>query len=293
LNGGRKFLEIPKKYLETLQHLGLTVCQAKIYLITIQNGTTNAKRISEATKIAQPYVYKVIAELENKGLIERMIDKNLVVEAVPLQVGLSSLVRRKKKENLKITREAQKLFQDFKECENKTKVQDYPHQFIWISKKDPYLRKRHEEIDNAKASIDFVTSWKRFPLTLYTFGEDAEKALQRKVRIRVVTEKPPRNFSLPQLAEKLKEYPNYSLRYVPNSPLAVMGIFDGKRIILDTSSSAGLAECPALWSNNLSLLAAMQDYYEILWITAQEKPKYAIDNEQNDYGVKKLKTATQ
>ena len=34
----------------------------------------------------------------------------------------------------------------------------------------------------------------------------------------------------------------------------------------------------ALWSSNQSLLLAMQDYFDILWITAIEEPNYWLDD---------------
>ena len=273
-------MEIPEKYLKTLVSLGLTICQAKVYLAAIQNGATTAKEISEITKIARPYAYTVIAALERSGLIEKTIGKHSEIQAIPLKVGISYLVQRKKQETLRLTEKAQKIFRDFKKYNKKNTIQDYTSQFIWLSEREPYIRKRHEEIDNAKKSIDFVTSWKRFPLTAFTFGETAEKALKRKVKMRVVMEKPPEEHSLPKVIEKLKEYRNYILKYSPSPPSAVIAIFDRKRIIFDASSSAGLAECPALWSNNPSFLAAMQDYYEILWLTALEEPQYRITADQ-------------
>ncbi|UCC58393.1 MAG: hypothetical protein JSW14_00215 [Candidatus Bathyarchaeum sp.] len=261
-------MEVPEKHLETLVHLGLTSCQAKVYLATIKNGITSAKKISEVTKIARPYVYRVITGLEKLGLIEKSIDKHSVIKAIPLEVGISFLVKCKKQETLSITKKAERLIRDFKKNANERIDQDYAPQFIWLSKKEPYIRKRREEIYNAQTSIDFVTSWKRLPLTAYTFGENAEEALKRKVKIRVIMEKPPKEHSLPMTIQKFKDYPNYDLRYSPNPPLAVIGIFDRKRIIFDAASSAGLAECPALWSNNTSLLAAMLDYFENSWIRA-------------------------
>ena len=258
----------------------MTTCQAKVYLASIQTGTTTPKTISEFTRIPRPYIYGVVGELEKLGLIERRISKKLAIEAVPLKIGISYLVQRKKQKIRNIIRGAEKLLRDFKEYKNQIKVQDYTSQFIWLSEREPYMRKRREEIDNSKKSINFVTSWKRIPLTAFTFGETAEKALKRKVKIRVVMEIPPKKCSLPKIIEKLEEYPNYDLRYIPNPPKAVIGVFDEKRIIIDASSSAGLAECPALWSNNPSFLAAMQDYFEILWVTSLKEEQYDFNGEQ-------------
>lgn len=280
---GVTFLEVPEKHIETLVHLGLTTCQAKIYLAAIQNGKTKAKEICEVTKIARPYIYNVIRGLEKLGLIEKTVGKHSEIKAIPLKVGISFLVQRKKQETLRLTERAKKMLHDFKKYDNKTTVNEYTSQFIWLSKKEPYIRKRRKEINSAKKSIDFVTSWERFPLTAFTFAENAEKALKRNVRMRVVMERPPKHRSLPRVIEKLKGYPNYTLRYSHNPPSAVIAIFDKIRIIFDASSTAGLAECPALWSNNPSLLAAMKDYYETLWIRALEEPRYTISEQSCSY----------
>jgi hypothetical protein len=98
--------------------------------------------------------------------------------------------------------------------------------------------------------------------------------------MRVIIEKPPKECSLPKVIEKLKEYPNFNLRYCPDLPKAVIGIFDGKKIIFDTRSSGGLGECPALWSKNRCIVAAMHDYYEILWRKSLKEPQYHINEEQ-------------
>lgn len=261
--------------------IGLTICQAKVYLAAIQNGKTKAKEISTVTKIARPYVYRVITQLERLGLIEKTIGKSSEINPIPLQVGISFLTQRKKQDTLRITRRAQKMLQHFKKYDAKTTVKDYTSQFIWLCEKEPYLRKRSQEIDNAQKSIDFITSWKRLPLAAFTFGKNAEKALRRRVRMRVIMERPSKELPLPEVINKLKKYPNYTLRYSPNPPSTLLAIFDKKRIILDVSSSAGLAECPALWSNNPSLLALMEDYYENLWITALEEPQFKINTEQS------------
>lgn len=261
--------------------MGLTISQAKVYLAAIQNGKTKAKEISKVTKIARPYVYVVVTELERLGLIENTIGKKSEINAIPLRAGISFLIQRKKQDTLRITERAQEMLQYYKNYDNKTTVKDYTSQFIWLCQREPYIRKRREEIDNAQKSIDFVTSWKRLPLTAFIFGENAEKALKRRVEIRVIMERPPEELPLPEVINKFKEYPNYNLRFSPNPPSTVIAIFDKKRIILDVSSSAGLAECPALWSNNPSLLALMEDYYENLWITALEEPQCKINTEQS------------
>jgi sugar-specific transcriptional regulator TrmB len=251
--------------------LGLTSNQIRVYFALFRFGLSTAKTISQNSGIARSDVYRVVAKLENLGLVERMISVPCKFRAVSIHDAFSILMEHRKQETKTITRKAQKLLRGFKNYENENTVQDYRPQFVWIAEKGPYIRKRREEIDNAQTSVDFVTSWKRLPLTAYTFGEKAEEALRRGVKMRVVMEKPPQSSSLPRIIKKLGEYPNYNLRFILDPPLAVIGIFDRKRVILDCSSSVGLAECPALWSTNPSYLAVMQNYFEKLWMQASSQ----------------------
>ena len=264
-------LKVPEEYFETLENLGLTYCQAKVYLATVQNGTTTAKKISETTHIARPHIYQIIDKLEKLGLIEKTMGKPALIKAIPLQVAISFLVNRKRQETQYNTKRAQKIIHYFKNNENKSRVNNYKTEFVWLSKNKPYLKKRLEEIDNAKTCIDFVSSWKRFPLTVYTFSENAKSALERNVKIRVILEKPPNDHTSPNIVQELEKYPNYQLKYILDPPPAIIAIFDKKRTIIDTSSSVGLAEAPALWTGNPCFLSILSDYFEIMWITAIEK----------------------
>ena len=125
-------------------------------------------------------------------------------------------------------------------------------------------------------------SWKRFPLTIRTFRENAKKALERKVKIRVILEKPKDMNELPEEIYDFKKFPNYQLRYIIDPPKAIVVIFDKKKSIIKTTTSEGLAEDPALWTNNPCLLSILYDYFEIMWITAMEHLPEQISQEHPD-----------
>jgi hypothetical protein len=61
-------------------------------------------------------------------------------------------------------------------------------------------------------------------------------------------------------------------------PNTILSIYDNKEILIVLNPEKDLSESPALWSSNSSIVAAMQDYFDILWITAMEKPEYNFDN---------------
>ena len=230
----------------------------------IKTKIISAKKISEITSIARPHVYNAIEGLEKKGLLERAIDKEAKIRTIPLDEGIKILIRHKERNDLELDKRIKRLIDEFKQ-KDETDSEEPKRQFVWISDRNPYIEKRLKEINNTLTSIDFITTWKRFPRTMFTFCDVAEKALKRNVDIRVILEKIPEDKSLPDDCDRLLKFPNYSLKFICKSPLAVLAIFDRKKLIIDTSSKTNLAEVPALWTDNPNLLLLATNYFESLW----------------------------
>ena len=260
-----------EEHVQILVHLGLTFCQAKVYLALLQSGSSLAKTISNDANIARPDIYRVIHGLVRVGLVEKSMDKPVNFKAIPLQPAISHLLNLRKQETSTIITDSQNLLQEFSESNNKIIHNENMPQFILLPEKEASTRKRQEEIEYAQKSIDFITSWKRFTSWAHKFGEVGKKALERNVRMRVVLEKPPKGISLPEIIQEFMRYPSYEIRFIIDPPPAIIGIFDRTRILIDTSATVGLTEAPTLWSNNSVLLSIVQDFFEIMWVTAMDE----------------------
>ena len=173
---------------------------------------------------------------------------------------------------------AEKMMEDYRPKTNKEMVHEIKPHFVLLSGKKASIIKRQSEIESAKSCIDFITSWKRFPRTIDTFGDDGIQVLKRGVKMRVILEKPIDMNQIPEIVNEIKKFPNYELRYILDQPSAIIGIFDEERVIIKTSASVGLAEQPSLWSDNQCLVSVIQDHFEMMWITALEKiPEKIVD----------------
>jgi hypothetical protein len=51
-----------------------------------------------------------------------------------------------------------------------------------------------------------------------------------------------------------------------------MSMHDRKEAWVSTCTEPVLEECPTLWTNNVCLLSILQDYFEIMWLTAMKEP---------------------
>ena len=88
-----------------LSNFGLTVNQAKVYLSIVQHGRTNVRQISKETQLHRQDIYKLLPKLEKMGLITKTIDQPFMIEAIPIEKGLDSLVwKEKAKANERISR---------------------------------------------------------------------------------------------------------------------------------------------------------------------------------------------
>ena len=91
-------------------------------------------------------------------------------------------------------------------------------------------------------------------------------------------EEPPKNRGSKLILDFSAKTRFCQVRFVPFPPNTVIGIYDKKEIFIVLNPKEDLAKSPALLSRNSSILAAMQDYFEILWITAMETPHFKTDD---------------
>ncbi|PVX26841.1 MAG: hypothetical protein CW716_05175, partial [Candidatus Bathyarchaeum sp.] len=66
-------MEIREEDIETLTWLGLTERQAKVYLALLQIGSSSAEAISKLSTVHRQEVYRLVARLQEMGLVETNI----------------------------------------------------------------------------------------------------------------------------------------------------------------------------------------------------------------------------
>jgi len=265
------------KGVEVLQGLGLTLCQAKIYLALCRFGCLDAKTISKDTHIARQDVYRVIADLEKSRLVEKVINRPTKFRAIPLKKGISFLLKQKHKELSIITSQTKSLLDQFNHSNEQLLTEKA--EFVWVPSKEAVLYKIQNAIENAQSSINLVSSYERIS-KISMFSEALERAWSRGVKCRIIIDKPEKSRASDEILNFLSKDVCCKVKFLPSSPETVMTIYDRKEILIFTDPNARLSESPALWSNNPSLISGMQNYFTILWTTALEEPAYHIDDEQ-------------
>ena len=258
---------------EVLMDLGLTSCQARVYLALCHYGILNAKTVSKYSGVPRQDSYRVTSALQELGLIEKIISRPVTFKATDVKTGTSILLRRRKKETERLQSKTKELLMTVttENCQQLRKPE-----FVLLPGKEAIVNRISGLIDKSQNSIDVVSSWKRFSHVL-SFASCLEKAWSRRVRCRFILEEPPKNRGSKLILDFSAKTRFCQVRFVPFPPNTVVGIYDKKEIFIVLNPKEDLAESPALLSSNSSILAAMQDYFEILWFTAMEIPEYNLD----------------
>jgi len=265
------------KDVEVLTDLGLTLSQAKVYLALCRFGILDAKTVSKNAGVPRPDVYRITSELTQLGLIEQVISRPTNFRAIPVDKVTSILLKRRKEETGRLEAKTRGFLEKFKT--NNKEVQVGKAEFVLVPKNEAVVERFKSLIENAQTSIDIVSSWKRFSAFL-SFAEVIEKAWSNNVKSRIIVEIPEKGRVSDLVLDFCQKSSSCEVRFLPSPPQTVMSIYDKKEILIALDPKTVLSGSTALCSNNCSLLMAMQDYFDILWLTTIKDPLYNLDVEQ-------------
>jgi sugar-specific transcriptional regulator TrmB len=272
---------------ETLTQLGLTILESRVYVTLCKFRILNTKELSKLTKTARPDTYRVLTKLQNKGLVEKIIEKPTRFRAVPFEKGVNFLLQRKNTEHIALSAKSQLLIETFKESALKVepdKITIEPH-FTIIPQREIVVKRIKDAIDRSEKTVDLYLTWKRLVNGLTgVFIENCEHAWKRGVNFRIIVESPEGAEAQKQALKFSKKSPFCSIRFLSGKSKTVTGIYDKKEVFIIVNPAEDLFDSPALWSNNQSLITAIQGYFDILWLISKEQP-----NQKSDVISKKMK----
>ena len=176
---------------ETLKQLGLSDLESKIYLALCGHRSLSTKMISRLAKTPQPDTYRVLAKLQEKGLVEKIIERPAKFKIVPCDKGISFLLERKKTEYVNLEENTKKVLCVLKDKTVAKPVETEDSQFVLIPQHATVVDRINDAIERARESVDIFLSWKRFLFGISSvFDESSEGAWNRGVDVSIPCRKP-------------------------------------------------------------------------------------------------------
>ena len=222
------------------------------------------KNIMKFLGISREEIYRKLRELERRGFIERTFVRPVTYEASPLEFTIKTLLKIKSEELSNLTIITEELFYEFMESKRKFKSQADEPEIIYIPQHRPLFERAKQELNGAKESLVTICPWKKGIGWLSHHQKYFMNALNRKVNIRFIIENTSEN-RLPRLVKEFQDYSTFQLKTIKTQPHSCMGLYDRKRLILDTSVKSLFVESPCIWTNNPSVVGMAQIYFDTEW----------------------------
>ncbi len=258
---------------QALVRLGLTLSEAKVYLALAKRDKANAKTIYKSAAVARQDIYRILAQLEEKGLIERLVSIPAEYSPVPIDMCVQILTKRIKKELCENERAANIVLRKLEEKNLGNAIQDEETSIILVPKnQELFRRKIIELVESAQKSIDMAVTAKRFHFIGTTFSKDLKRSLERGVEIRVIRERNKNENQLSKSWKCVERHPRFEIRYLSGAIPTPVWLVDNKKMLAVISGiTHASCEVSTLWTNNLFIVATFRDHFESLWNIAQER----------------------
>ncbi|MCL2475541.1 helix-turn-helix domain-containing protein [Candidatus Bathycorpusculum sp.] len=247
-----------------LAELGLTINQTKVYLALLRLGTASkAFSIFKVSGIARQDIYRVLSELQQIGIVEKIISKPTRFRAVEPKKATAILIEKKKENFQELNRKAEEFANNAHEKYTSAISYHEKDQIVMITEKQSIIRKIQESIEKTQSTVDSLTPNRELLPWLTSVEESIKIAKDKGVKIRWITKK----INTDKDTNKLSVYNEQTNAKMEDSippPRAQFFIFDGKEIII-SFEERNFAETPVLWTNSPSVIMLARSYFETYW----------------------------
>ena len=261
-----------------LTHFGLTKTQAKIYITITALGVASASEIDKLSKIRREEVYRIMPELEKRGMITRKLKVPRKFSATQPETAIQMLTETKLST---MTGEMEKLKQKQTELTSKlktialpTKQEDYTIEVI--AQKDAANPRLANMIENADKQIDIMAPLQNLLITFADYPQKT-RTKPKPIKIRIMTEKREQQALTKNIMQLAKaDQNNVEIKLTEKLPYNLL-ITDDKEAIWKGNDPTN-ENTSTFWTDDPTQITILKTSFDSLW--------------QKITGIRTLKTST-
>jgi len=250
--------------IEILARAGLSNSQAKVYLCLLSLGKAPIELIAKIAKTDPANTHRTISNLQSLALVNKIVARPNLYVAIPIQDGIEHLLKRRRDDYSEVKLLAERLASRFSGLNN-LQGSISEEQIMVIPPRTSYVSRSLKNFEQAKHSIDLITTNRRSTQSKAVYSSARQDALKRGVKIRLITD----DLSPPQRGQtnnsSSKSMSNFEARVMDIQPRVVGGIFDRQAADIILNPSANYLESPCLFTTSISLVFLFQNYFDTLW----------------------------
>lgn len=249
---------------QTLVDLGLTVLQAKVYIALAKSGTATGRTTAKTAKVAPQDVYRVLSELQEKNLVEKVISKPNKYIPIQIEEGLEILLQRRKKQTTEIENNMSELIKNFPDI-NDCEIDNEKCQLILVPQNEISDKKLRNVFETADTCVDLTSEFK---FSMDEAGRSLDvilKGFKRSIKFRELIDVAPGRCQESRAFSILKKNPAYQTRFFCSTFPVRMAIKDRQEVLISLNNAKSYLDTPCLWSSNPCLVQVIQQWYDTIW----------------------------
>ncbi|MGD6851296.1 MAG: TrmB family transcriptional regulator [Candidatus Bathyarchaeia archaeon] len=255
-----------------LMELGLTQTEARVYTTLLALRSSTARNIHTVAKVARQDVYQLLSDLQEKGLIEKLIGKPAKFQAIPPSDAIAILTQKRNENTRRLEKRAVDHFKDFEEQHIEASPLEGTPQFVLLPKSEASptgkVNRLGRAIDSAQESVMHLTALSLFMKFKFRSEKDWKNAVKRNVKLKFILYKEPNEKPELALDSALEKSELFEIRWITTGPPACMLLVDEKEVFYRIGRDG---DCPVLWSTNSNFVALSKDYFKMKWDTLEKE----------------------
>jgi sugar-specific transcriptional regulator TrmB len=271
-----------------LKNFGLSEKEAQIYIFLAKHGMLKGGEISKYTKTNKAEIYRILKNLQTKGLIEPTLQSPIRFVVVPFEKIIDLHIKAKLDEASKIKKAREELL-NYWSALGRAPLEYLPQKFAVIEGKEKIYSKLSEMIKETKSHFLTISSVNALirvnQLDLFDLAPR-----KNNVEFRFLTDLTPNNVQ--SVKELLLEMKKAKINFHGRNPELGLRLFprviirDNEEIIFFISPNGSLIkeqENACIWTNSKDLTQAFVIVFEDLWNNAIDIQQKIAEIENKDY----------
>lgn len=265
-----KFVKIdkgPAKYSriieKTFRRLGLSKNEVKVFIYLARTGEHKASEVSEALSLHRTETYRILRDLEKKGLVLSVFEKPLKFIAAPFEKALDVLIDAKKMRINLLEKKKEGLVNLWLSLPQPETEHKRKEVFQILEGEEQISLKAEEILNNVKKEVLIFVSEDDMA-NFYHSGvlDKLEEIAKKNVKVQLLTNYSPKTCFF---IEKMKlEKAKYSLPEI-NDELPTYILMDNERLLLLIRKDSVKKKVAALYTNYIAFIKALKALFLELW----------------------------
>jgi sugar-specific transcriptional regulator TrmB len=262
---------------ETLSRFGLLKNEIKVYLYLARVGEKKAGEIAEAISLHRTETYRILRDLEKKGILFSIFEKPLKFTAVPLDKAIDLLVDAQKMKIKLLEKEKQSLVELWLSVPQLKVEKAKKELFQMLEGEQQMVLKADELLERTEKEFQIFASDEYLAQLYYSDFTDKLKKKQNELNITLLTENSPKSLFFIKQMDLAKE----KFGIVEAQSLPCFMISDRKELLIafhenDVTNESGdkkKFKTSAIWTNYNSFVWTLQMLFSKLLDTEKASPE--------------------